>query len=534
MRSSWILGALLWGCAITLSAGAELRQASGNIPSVPPMAGAALPGPIGVLPQTITGYGSASALLDVSLLAQPQAATPAAEAAPAEAQLPAPLAASINYLQAALPEPGKGTPQGIGSSLENVFDGAHSGAELSRVSLLNDPGEAFDARASLISGAKSTVYAGYFAFFPDAAGLAKLALLRDAARQGRQVRLILDAWGNKLPKAMLKHLIDEGVEIRFYHPHRFDRLSWLWRRSHDKWTVVDGEEMILGDRNMANQYLGIGKSPWISREAYVAGPAARKAQAYAEAMWNGKEVGQVKGLERVSDQEAALAGWRLNAYDAHFERRKADEAFALRPWSQRARSAPVRFSHNALSEPSKHGGTGRDLLRMIRRAKSTIVIENSYVVLPEVFRLELAKAIRDRGVRVVLVTNSYKTNNLRTAREAYEADVPMLIKMGIELYEYKGPGTLHAKGMVVDGKRTYLGSFNLDSRSWRLNTETGIIVDGPEFASDLLKEIEATRRKSTMVGWKGKWMVPRRGLTVLSFLWGLVRRFLTSFVRGQV
>jgi phosphatidylserine/phosphatidylglycerophosphate/cardiolipin synthase-like enzyme len=112
--------------------------------------------------------------------------------------------------------------------------------------------------------------------------------------------------------------------------------------------------------------------------------------------------------------------------------------------------------------------------------------------------------------------------------------VPMLIKMGIELYEFKGPGTLHAKGMVVDGKRSYMGSFNLDSRSWRLNTETGIIVDGPGFASDLLKEIEATRRRSTMVGFRGKWMVPRRGLTVLSFLWGLVRRLLMSFVRGQV
>ncbi len=533
MRSSAILSALLWGCALTPSPAAELRQASGNIPSVPPLAGASMPGPIGVLPQTITAYGPPSALLDVSLLAQPQEEAPA-QAVP-EVPLPAPLAASINSIQAAVPGPGQNPSQGIDASLDGVFDGTHAGgADLSQVSLLSDPAEAIDARASLISSAKRTVYAGYFAFFPDSAGLAKLALLREAARQGRQVRLILDAWGNELPKAMLRHLIDEGVEIRFYHPHRWDRLTWFWRRSHDKWTVVDGEEMIVGDRNMADHYFGMGPAPWISREAYVAGPAARKGQAYAEAMWNSGEVAPPKGLDRVSPAEAAAAGRKLDAYAAHFESRKAEPGYALKPWVQRARSAPVRFSHNALSEPSRYGGSGRDLLRMIRRAKSTIVIENSYVVLPEVFRRELARAISERGVRVVLVTNSYQTNNLRSTREAYEADVPMLIKMGIELYEFKGPGTLHAKGMVVDGRRSYLGSFNLDTRSWRLNTENGIIVEDAGFASDLLKEIEGTRRRSTMVGWKGNWMVPRRGLSVLSFLWGLVRRLLMSFVRGQI
>ena len=92
-----------------------------------------------------------------------------------------------------------------GVSLPAAFDGsAGRFAEDSRASLFESPLEAIDARAGLIMNVRKSVTAGYFAFSPDAAGLAKLALLRDAARRGVSVRLALDHWGNKLPKALLR------------------------------------------------------------------------------------------------------------------------------------------------------------------------------------------------------------------------------------------------------------------------------------------------------------------------------------------
>lgn len=39
--------------------------------------------------------------------------------------------------------------------------------------------------------------------------------------------------------------------------------------------------------------------------------------------------------------------------------------------------------------------------------------------------------------------------------------------------------SLHAKTFAVNGARVFVGSFNFDPRSARLNTETGLIIDSP-------------------------------------------------------
>jgi len=43
--------------------------------------------------------------------------------------------------------------------------------------------------------------------------------------------------------------------------------------------------------------------------------------------------------------------------------------------------------------------------------------------------------------------------------------------------------SLHAKTFGVDNERIFVGSFNFDPRSARLNTELGIIIDSPRLAA---------------------------------------------------
>ncbi len=79
-----------------------------------------------------------------------------------------------------------------------------------------------------------------------------------------------------------------------------------------------------------------------------------------------------------------------------------------------------------------------------------------------------------------------------------------LLRLGVELYEirptpeqprdrdedeYRGGGStrssersLHAKALVLDRRVVFVGSFNLDPRSARLNTENGIVIRSPELA----------------------------------------------------
>ncbi|MFI5347883.1 MAG: phosphatidylserine/phosphatidylglycerophosphate/cardiolipin synthase family protein [Elusimicrobiota bacterium] len=459
---------------------------------------------------------AALAPFDVSPLAAPSIALPAPLSAPA---LAAPAAAT-----AALP-PRRAPPAAIRPAADSAPNGEPAAAVLSRVALLKNPDESFDARAQMFASAGDSIDAGYFEFSPDETGLTKLALLRAAARRGLKVRLMLDGYGSTLPKALVRHMVDEGVDVRIYHPLRSLHASWLWRRSHDKWTVVDGREMIVGDSNMADKFFGRGPDPWRSREIHVSGPAAAQGRAYVDGMWRSGEVRRPRGLDKVAPEAAAAAGRLVDAHD-----RPAPAADAPRPWAERAADAVVRFTHNNFLRPHRSGGIGLELLDMIRSAEKTVVIENAYLVFPKIFRDELERAVRERGVRVVIITNSLETNNLPYVRYAYEADRDRLVRMGVELYEFKGPGTLHAKGMVVDGRRAYLGSFNLNPWAFMFNTETGVIVDGHEaVANDLLRRMEATRLESSMVGRYGEWAFPqpRRAAMILRrALLSLPRRLL--------
>ncbi len=45
--------------------------------------------------------------------------------------------------------------------------------------------------------------------------------------------------------------------------------------------------------------------------------------------------------------------------------------------------------------------------------------------------------------------------------------------------------SLHAKTFAVDRSRIFIGSFNLDPRSARLNTEVGVVLESPTLAGQL-------------------------------------------------
>jgi putative cardiolipin synthase len=45
--------------------------------------------------------------------------------------------------------------------------------------------------------------------------------------------------------------------------------------------------------------------------------------------------------------------------------------------------------------------------------------------------------------------------------------------------------SLHAKTVAVDRSRIFVGSFNFDPRSARLNTEMGILIESPRLAAQL-------------------------------------------------
>jgi cardiolipin synthase len=54
----------------------------------------------------------------------------------------------------------------------------------------------------------------------------------------------------------------------------------------------------------------------------------------------------------------------------------------------------------------------------------------------------------------------------------------------VRIFEYE-PSMIHSKTMIVDGAIAFVGSANLDVRSFRLNFEVGALVEEPKFAQEL-------------------------------------------------
>ena len=78
------------------------------------------------------------------------------------------------------------------------------------------------------------------------------------------------------------------------------------------------------------------------------------------------------------------------------------------------------------------------------------------------------------------------------------------------LYEYQGPGSIHAKTYVIDGRISAIGSFNLEARSSFLSTESMVVIDSEAFTHALMGRLEALSQDSVAVNTSGAhWPNPR-------------------------
>ena len=110
------------------------------------------------------------------------------------------------------------------------------------------------------------------------------------------------------------------------------------------------------------------------------------------------------------------------------------------------------------------------------------------------------KQLRERGITVKVLTNSLASTDMPIAEGGYDHYRKALLGIGVELYELKpnpdqyrfwartglggsSKGALHAKTVIVDRKVVFVGSFNLDPRSARLNTEDGVVVRSEELGA---------------------------------------------------
>lgn len=395
--------------------------------------------------------------------------------------------------------------------------------------LLNSYEEAMQWRLTMIDSAHHAIDLETFLWKGDTGGLRVLSHLLAAADRGVRVRMLLD--DSFTPhQDLLLYTIDShpNIELRIYNPYRirsgdvvgrtlfnisdFQRVN---HRLHNKTLVVDGWVANVGGRNLADEYFGLhDEYNFRDMEVLTMGDSVQHVSQHFADFWNSAWSFPVEEVAVTATGGADLAALRRNLEDEVGSARVASESQLEQQWLEAAGRAVSGRAHFVADKPAGENPALASeapnqladyLLQRIAEAQREVVMVSAYLVPTR----ELSDAIEQctaRGVRVRMLTNSLRSNNHLAAHAAYSKYIQGLVASGVELFELRtdaadrnlymaGPVKdkrlgLHAKFMLLDGDRVFIGSSNLDPRSLQLNTEVGLMIESRELNRLLRKSID--------------------------------------------
>ena len=408
-------------------------------------------------------------------------------------------------------------------------ESAPASGKLSDIYLLDDPHNAFIARAALIQSAQKTLDIQYYIWKNDISGKLMIQMLRQAAQRGVRVRLLLDDNNTPGLDNLLALLNQEpNIEVRLFNPfanRNFRALGYLTdfprlnRRMHNKTLTADNQATILGGRNIGDEYFNVTTDTgFADLDILAVGPLVGEVSADFDRYWaSGSsypfewivlQADAAKGLQELeqgqSDNQAVLASYRRELQSSDlFSDIRANRI----PWIR----APA---HLISDDPAK--GLARDknkpdIISLMNAAlqspKRELYIVSPYFV-PTEQGLRALSQLSSRGVHITVLTNSLQATDVAAVHSGYARYRRDLLKSGIKLYELKASQavpkvkdrgltgssatSLHAKTFVVDRERVFIGSLNLDPRSARLNTEMGVVIESIPLATAMQTSLEET------------------------------------------
>ena len=322
----------------------------------------------------------------------------------------------------------------IPTDLEDAIFAATSGNE---VELLVDGAAVYNAMDEAIRSAQHHVHLSYYIWRTDTVGTHFRDMLCERAREGVEVRALYDAVGSPgVGRSFVKPLVDAGGRSEPFLPLRPWRASSINFRNHRKILIVDGRVAFVGGLNLGEDYTG----DWHDFAVRLSGPV-------------------VNQLQETFADDWFFASSEDLASDAYFH-----------SWSARPNLSTCSV---VSSGPTDRGSPLHDaLFAAINEARTRVYIVTPYFVPgPAMISALRVARLRDVDVRLLLPQKADVPLMRRIARSYY----PDLLRVGVRIYEYS-PAVLHGKLAVFDDALSYIGSANLDTRSFRYNFETSCFV----------------------------------------------------------
>lgn len=395
--------------------------------------------------------------------------------------------------------------------------------------LLNDGMSALDWRLRAIDSATQSIELQSFIWQYDVSGDLILQHIQAAAERGVRIRILIDdSFLFGVDNVVLDLNAHPNVEYRIFNPFKrradgaatrellnlgeFHRLD---HRMHNKSMVVDNRIAIVGGRNLADHYFGVHEvGNFRDMELIVSGPVVPELSAVFDEYWNNHWSFPADRILQSKPARQDDNGARTDILEIDVLHREESAQERLQQWRRIAASAPAGITDILVDEPPDANPAqaeaapvqlARGIIELLDSANSEIRIVSAYFIPTETFEAAIERA-EDRGVDVHLLTNSIQSNNHITAHSAYRRHIERLVDHGADLHEVRVDADdkyrymllpveekslgLHAKLMVIDSRKIFIGSANFDPRSLRINTEVGLVIESQALGKQVLDAIK--------------------------------------------
>ncbi|SEN36880.1 cardiolipin synthase [bacterium A37T11] len=348
-----------------------------------------------------------------------------------------------------------------------------------RVKLLINGEEKFPALLSALRGARHHIHLEYYIFEQDDIGTEILAILKQKVTEGVQIRLIIDDFGSSSFKKTVDMFRREGVEMLRFLPVNFTSLADSNYRNHRKVAIIDGDTAFVGGINISDRYNNNGKYPlyWRDTSVKIEGFAVNVLQIWFWMDWlfaNGPMFDLGEGYLNSSDKEYG--------------------------------DMAVTFAY---SDPgSKAAYNMEAMLLAISQAKKSLKLCTPYFIPSDQLTTALQLAASS-GVEVELMMPA-KGDSFVVQHASFSFLKPLL-ERGVKVYLYQ-KGFIHAKTISIDGQMAFIGTVNLDTRSFYINFEISAIVQDEQLCQRLDTQFSLDREQSvllTLEGWKHRPVITR-------------------------
>ena len=321
-----------------------------------------------------------------------------------------------------------------------------------KVDILQNGEATFAAILDELSNARHHIHLEYYLYEDDNIGNQIKDILMEKARQGLEVRLIIDAigsWG--LSKRFLRDLKKNGVELGVFMPVRFPLVAnKINYRNHRKIIIADGKTGFVGGLNIADRYIHGTPELGVWRDTHL----------------------KLQGDAVQSLQTVFITDWY----------------FITKKYLRGSSYFPDHTIENQLLVQITSSGPDSDWSNIMQAYFTAITTAEKYIYistpyfLPNESILTALKTAALSGVDVKLILPG--NSDVRTTWYASVSYTEELLRAGVNVYLYQ-KGFNHGKIMMVDGVFTSIGTANMDGRSFNRNFEVNALIYNQQKAEEM-------------------------------------------------